>query len=170
MKTVRREVVPQNSIPEFIIDIINMNYDRTFLKTNIIECDDELVLVYDIDEYKNADMKELNIKEALQLIKKILIYEEINENHLIFPEDYLINRDNIYIRKDNFDIKLIYYPDFENKGLYEKIKTLINEISVNFKYGEKALLDSILDDMDSDSFNTLIIVDKIETLIANMSL
>jgi len=73
MKTVRREVVPQNSIPEFIIDIINMNYDRTFLKTNIIECDDELVLVYDIDEYKNADMKELNIKEALQLIKKILI-------------------------------------------------------------------------------------------------
>jgi len=170
MSVTRRERVIKELIPDYIIDIISMNYNKCFLRTSVIENNEELEMVYHTDGYSKIDYSKCTLKDALRIISKLIIYEELSENHLIFPEDYLINGDMIYIKNDTNEIKLIYYPDSDNNTLYIKLKELIEEIADHYQYGEKAIIMSIMSDVDEDNLNTLSLVNKIETLLANMSL
>jgi hypothetical protein len=111
MKSVIKKIVNRGDVPEYLLEIISMNYDKFFLDITAIENNEKITMIYDVKNQSKIDIKDYSLYQAISLIKEIVICEETNENHLIFPEDYLLNLDLVYIPNKGKGIKLLYYPD-----------------------------------------------------------
>ncbi|NLY82082.1 MAG: hypothetical protein GX078_04830 [Clostridiales bacterium] len=168
MKSVIKRTVNRNEVPDYLIEIISMNYDKCFLDITTIENNDKITMIYDVKNQSKIDIKGYSLYQVISLIKDIVICEETNENHLIFPEDYLISLDLIYTSTKSNGIKLLYYPDETRSGFYEKLMGLIREISDHYQYSDKALLLSIIDNISQTEFNTMKLIKHLEDLEENV--
>ncbi|MBK5253646.1 MAG: hypothetical protein JJE03_04150 [Peptostreptococcaceae bacterium] len=168
MKSVIKRTVNSVDVPDYLLEIISMNYDKCFLDITAIENNEKITMIYDVKNLSKIDINGYTLYQAISLIKEIVICEENNENHLIFPEDYLICLDLIFIPNKGKGIKLLYYPDENGKGFIEKLIGLIEEISQYYQYSDKALMMSIIENISQNEFNTIKLIKFLEALEQNV--
>ena len=101
---------------------------------------------YNTAGYKPLSLlSELTLKSILNVLENVLLAVEECSEYLIFPEEYIMNTNTIYI-DDKIDyIKYLYIPDRDKEKFQSKFIRLLNDLKALATENGKVYLDMLID-------------------------
>ena len=85
--------------------------------------------VYHTEGYlRLRHMEKLDAEQILLLAEKILRLIDSCRDCLLFPEDYALNPDTLYVRRDLSEVRLAYLPITEKGNARESLRCLFAEL------------------------------------------
>ena len=99
----------KDALPAYIEEQLNMGTLKGFLPVSFIQTDRGCVGVYQMEKYVRAkSMPDTTIDILLHVIDRLLHLMEKMERNYVFPEDYLLTEETVYVDFENKEVRLIY--------------------------------------------------------------
>ena len=71
--------------------------------------------IYNIAGYRKiSSLDKLDSWQVLHIVEKVLECIEICRDYLIFPDEYVVSAETLYVCEDMSDVKLLYIPSEKN--------------------------------------------------------
>ena len=86
--------------------------------------------------------------------KTISAMEECNQ-YLIFPEEFIMDMNTVYIKEDFENIKFTYVPDKNRIGAKKKLATFINDLKRSTTENGRLYLDMLVQMFDTENLSVM---------------
>ncbi len=80
--------------------------------------------------------------------------EECNQ-YLIFPEEFIMDMNTVYIKEDFENIKFTYVPDKNRIGAKKKLATFINDLKRSTTENGRLYLDMLVQMFDTENLSVM---------------
>ena len=80
--------------------------------------------------------------------------EECNQ-YLIFPEEFIMDMNTVYIKEDFENIKFTYVPDKNKTGAKKKLATFINDLKRSTTENGRLYLDMLVQMFDTENLSVM---------------
>lgn len=133
-------------LPSYVEEILTQNYCPGFMKMSMVREREKYKFSYKPNAYRKLEHKDLSLYEKAILIKSLITLSEINKDHLIMPETYLLEPELIYLKDKNVssgDVSIMYYPDVKNLSFRYKLVLFADRIINKSNREEKDFLEGM---------------------------
>ncbi len=133
-------------LPNYISEILIHDYTRTFLRMVITQKQNRYDFTYELTGFERCLTNRLNTHQKLQLLESLYEVNQINEDHLIPAEKYLLDPALIYWRNENTcrnNIRILFYPDMKEVPFMKKWLLIVETLLDTDVAKEKQILDDI---------------------------
>lgn len=101
----------KGQVQTFRVDILKHGLCELFLPLNIIREGDDNIYVIQTEGFKSLSLiNEIRASDALSAVVSLISGIISAENNCFFIGDYLINPELLFIRLNNLEVRLAYYP------------------------------------------------------------
>ena len=145
-------------MPAYVEEILTQNYCPGFMKMSMIREKEKYDFRYRPGAYKKLDHSDMSLYEKLILIKSLITLSEKNKEHLIYPENYLLEPELIYLKDKNTsprDVRIMYYPDIKMLSFRYKLVLFADRIMNKVRREERDALDQIRQAAESGDINRI---------------
>lgn len=135
----------RGDIEEFHKELINRSLCSLFLPGNILENQDMTLITYCTQGYLAlAEVEDLDICRALNMISSLLTAMMKAERRFFFIGEYSLAPESVYVRTEDCQVYLIYRKAEYNdeKQVYEKLIDLIEIVKTKVVHGGESYLDT----------------------------
>ena len=109
----------------YIREILLQGGCSMILPFSLVQGKDFCFGVYHTEGYLPLRLVEkLNAAQVLTLAEKILRLIDTCRDHLLFPEEYVLNSDTLYVCRDFSEVKLLYRPAGEKNRTRSDLRDL----------------------------------------------
>lgn len=123
------EVKFEKSPEKYVEEILSMEICKLFLPVSFIKDGDMVTAQFKTDGFTRLSaINSLAVTDIFSIIVSVFYGLKDGENHYIFPDEYEINCDTVFINKDFSDIKMIFNPPKAEKTGQEKVVEFIEEL------------------------------------------
>lgn len=137
-KTIENET--REKIPDYIRNIISGGYNKAFFKASLVDfnCDNTIRIISDVDGYEPlCNKSKLELAEMLDILVLVMENVERAKDVYLFPEDYMINENTVYVNQNNSKVLFLFHPEIPE----------INEVKSGIFYYLERYFTSISDDL-----------------------
>ena len=163
MENIRHELAGYR-LPAYVEEILTHNYCPGFMRMSMIREKEKYQFSYRPGVYKRLEYRSLGLYEKMILIRTIITISEMNKEHLIKPESYLLEPELIYLKDRNVnsnDVKIMYYPDIKALSFRYKLVLFADRILEKKVKDEKDALDQLRQASESGDINRMkLMLDK----------
>ena len=136
---VRKEIAMQRirqdmsgyRIPSYVEEILTENYCGSFMRMTIVKERGAYSFSYKPDCFARLELSKMSMYDKLILIRNLISVSECASDHLIDPENYLIEPELVYAKGGRLDcgnLRLMFYPDVRKLDLRFKIVVFADRI------------------------------------------
>ena len=144
----------KKGLPEWIVEQLTMGTMDGFLPASFIETENGLEGIFSADGYRPlSHLHNLSTEELFQMLCQLISQMENNESHYLYPERYLMNLETIYYDPLKNRVKLIFLPNEEELSGQEQLLRLITDCKRMISEEGEGYLDSLAEEMRTDSMN-----------------
>ena len=112
MKDIRRQAT-EIEIPVYIENIISCAWCKAFFGSDFVREDDSRTWIYTHTEgYEPiSSLEKMELTDILNIL--VLTAENVDRamNHYIFPGDYVISENTVYVNKKKNQVKFLFHPE-----------------------------------------------------------
>lgn len=163
MENIRHELAGYR-LPAYVEEILTHNYCPGFMRMSMIREKEKYQFCYRPGAYKKLEHGNMGLYEKMILIKSLITISEMNKEHLIRPETYLLEPELIYLKDrnvDSNDVKIMYYPDVKSLSFRYKLVLFADRILEKKVKDEKDALDQLRQSSESGDLNRMkLMLDK----------
>lgn len=118
-------------IPSYVEEILTENYCMSFMRMSIVKERDTYSFSYKPDCFERLETADMKLYDKLILIRNLIGISECASDHLIDPENYLLEPELVYAkngRPEKGKLRLMFYPDVRKLDLRFKIVVFADRI------------------------------------------
>ena len=146
--------------------ILTENICKTIFPVSILYKDDSVTGYYNTSGYKRlSSCNQLTAVCLLEIIEKIIIAIEECCQYLIFPEEYVINTNTIYVDERYKNIKITYIADKNYENVKNKFHRLLNSMKELTTEDGRTYLDMLMEISSVENVSYR----KLRLLVSNLS-
>ena len=111
-------------MPVYVEEILTENYCRNFVRMSIVKDSGNYSFSYKPVGLSRIDPSAMSLYDKLLLLRNLISLSENTSNHLIGPENYLLEPELVYAKGGNVDtdsLRLLFYPDVKKLEFRYKI-------------------------------------------------
>lgn len=111
-------------MPVYVEEILTENYCKNFISMSIKRESGSYSFSYKPGCFTRLDTKSLGTYDKLVLLRNLISMSESTSDHLIDPENYLLEPELIYAKDRRVDLnslRLMFYPDIRKLDFRYKI-------------------------------------------------
>lgn len=127
-----KSILPMGKSEDFYkekVDVIAAGTCKSIVPVSIAYRGDNLIGYYNIDGFKRiSHYSQLTAESILTFLELFFFAMEDCQQFLIFPEEYVINTNTVYVDDSFKTVKFTYISDKDNHGTRTKVKYFINEL------------------------------------------
>lgn len=110
-------------------NILTESVCKSIFPISIICSNEQIIGYYKTGEYRRiSDYNELTAESILTFIEIFLLAIEECNQYLIFPDEYVINSNTVYVDRNFKNVKITYVPDRRRLKTSIKLKFFVNEL------------------------------------------
>ncbi len=160
------KISKNNLIYDEKIDILVEGVCRGIFPLSIVHKNDMLIACYNIAGYKRlSQFKNLSAESILTIIEKIIIAMEECCQYLIFPEEFIMNTNTIYVDEQLKTVKFTYIPDSDGEKIKNKFARLLNDLKITTTDNGRLYLEMLIQLCSVDNLS----YKKLRLLVAKLS-
>ena len=108
-------------------DILARGDCKAFLHASFVYEEQKVRIYYETTGYKRlSSWKEVQAKDLLCVIEKLIQSMELARDYLFFPEEYILSTDSIYLNDEMDALKLIYIPADRKISASKSMENFLN--------------------------------------------
>lgn len=145
-------------IPAYVEEILTENYCRCFMRMSIVKEHGRYSFSYKPDSFVRLDPAGMKLYDKLLLIRSLISMSECASDHLIEPENYLLEPELVYAREglmEKGSLKLMFYPDVRKLELRFKIVVFADRIMNREIRDEREMAGQIREAAESGDINRI---------------
>lgn len=146
--------------------ILTENICKTIFPISILHRDNLITGYYNTSGYKKlSSCNQLTAAILLEIIEKIILAIEECCQYLIFPEEYVINTNTIYVDERYETIKITYIADKNYENVKNKFHRLLNSMKELTTEDGRTYLDMLMEISSVENVSYR----KLRLLVSNLS-
>ena len=128
------------------IQLLTENVCKNIFPISLLHRDNLITGYYNTSGYKRlSSCNQLTAVRLLEIIEKIILAIEECCQYLIFPEEYIINTNTIYVDEKYESIKFTYIYDKNYENVKNKFCRLLNSLKEITTEDGKIYLDALME-------------------------
>lgn len=153
----------------YIVELLLSGVCKKILPMSVISSDGKMWGMYNLSGYKClSHFNQLSGSKALSIISSLIEAIEICKDYLIYPREYNLTTDLIYVNDDGEDLRIAFFPSINankerKKHQFEKI---FDEYDKDTEHEIKAVKKIISDLKETSSENAKMYMETLETLLS----
>lgn len=138
------------------LDLLVEGVCRGIFPISIVKNTDGISGFYTTAGYKRlSECKKLTAEKVLTVVEKTIAAMEECNQYLIFPEEFVISLDTVYIKEDFEKVKFTYVPDKSKLGAGKKLFLFLGELKIITTENGCLYLDMLRELFDTENLNVL---------------
>lgn len=147
------------------LEILSGNVCKSIFPISIIKERDNISGYYDTSGFRKlSSFQELSAENTLTVLELLANAMEECKDYLIFPEEYILNLDTVYIDRYFSTVKFTYIPDARKVSVKKKILYFICELKKIASENGRMYLEILYQLFDTDNIYAL----KIKLFISEL--
>ncbi len=133
-------------LPNYMCEILIHDYTGTFLRMVITQKQNRYDFTYELTGFERCVTSRMSTGQKLRLLESLYEINQINEDHLIPAEKYMLEPALIYWRNGDpsrKNIRLLFYPDIKEEPFMKKWLSIVESVLNSDEPKERQLLDDI---------------------------
>lgn len=152
-------------VESFKMDVLAAGACGSIFPLSIIKEKKFTKCIYNTEGYiKVSALANIPAKEILTIAEKVLNLVENCQNYLLFPEEYILSSETIYIRDDYKDIKITYIPIDKKERQRNVLSYFIRSLRNSTTENGRTYLETLANLLDCEELKTERIIGFIEKL------
>ncbi len=146
----------ENIVYEEKMELLTEGICKGIFPISLIRTREGITGVYSTSGYiRISDCTQLGAGKILTIIEKTVMAMEECSRYMIFPEEFLIDTNTVYVKKDYDDIKFTYVPDKNNVGAAKKLFRFADELKRLATDNGRLYLDMLKDMMSAENIDPM---------------
>lgn len=126
-KKILTYVIDETIFDDISTNVVTNNSPYFLPKFSLTQKNGDMIISYDVTNYMSASFfsATLSVENFIKLMTNIMNpFDEISD-WFIYPSQLCLNLEYIFIKKDNFDVKYTFVPEYSNNDFLSEFKELI---------------------------------------------
>lgn len=138
------------------MDLLTDGVCKGIFPISIIRTKEGITGVYSTSGYiRLCDCGQIGAGRILTVIEKTVMAMEECSRYMIFPDEFLIDMNTVYVKKNYDNIKFTYIPDKNNVGAAKKLFRFADELKALTTDNGRLYLEMFKDMMSTENINAL---------------
>ena len=147
------------------MDMLATETCRLFLPAAFIQTGEGVFASYQTEGYcRLTALKENDTEDVLSIILSLLYGIEDAQCHYIYPDEYQINQESIFVKRGLHQVKAVYLPEEKASPLSEKVISLLRHLEGTVDEEGREYLDDAVTFIRQDAFCSKAVIHHLEKL------
>ncbi len=152
-------------LENYIMDMLTLETCKIFLPAAFIQTEEEVIASYRTEGFCNlSTLKEIETEDLLSVVLSLLEGIDDAQRHYIFPNEYVVNDESVYVQKDLHQAKLIFIPEKEDIALNDKIVALLENLKEKGTEDGKEYMEDAIAFVRQNTFGGRAVIRHLEKL------
>lgn len=152
-------------LENYIMDMLTLETCKLFLPAAFIQTEEDVIASYRTEGFcKLSALKEFETEDLLSIIISLLEGIDDAQRHYIFPDEYVMNDESIYVQRDLRQIKMIFIPEKEERLLNDKIAALLEYLKEKGTEEGREYIEDAIAFVRQNTFGSKAVIHHLQTL------
>lgn len=160
------EIIYENhKLENYIMDMLTLKTCKLFLPAAFIKTEESVIASYQTEGCcRLSGLREIDTEDILSIVLSLLLGIDDAQRHYIFPNEYEINEESIFVQKGLHQAKVVFIPEKKDIPLADKIAVLLEELKETAHEEGKEYLDDAITFIRQDTYGSKAVIHHLEKL------